>query len=193
VTPTAVTKISADVYANNTRTAYLALYPALRVLDVFCPACSAESLRSCLTDGQSVPAHPARVDLAARVTKNRLADSGRAAEAARSVHTRLAAGITPGRMSRYVAREYRVAYLMAYGWQPLYCTPSSPWRSPYRPMPDRYSMAFAFGWLVQEHAGFIGPDGVANACVNCKVPGGHRDRHGVPRCPGCADWMGVPE
>ncbi|MEV1315343.1 hypothetical protein AB0J14_04580 [Micromonospora arborensis] len=87
-----------------------------------------------------------------------MAEADRAADAARLTADRLAAGIPPNRMGRHVGRELRVAYLMAYEWRPLYCTATSPWRSPYAQMPDRYSLAFAFAWTVQEHARILRPD-----------------------------------
>lgn len=145
-------------YVAATRTAYLAALPAVGPIDVLCRECRADPHRSCLTDGRSVAAHPDRVALAERVTCERMAEADRAGEAARIIADRLAAGIPPNRMGRHVGRELRVAYLMAYGWRPLYCTVSSPWRSPHGQMPDRYSLAFAFAWTVQEHARFLGPD-----------------------------------
>ncbi len=140
------------------RAAYVAAFPAVGPLGVHCPACSAAPRRSCLTDGGSVAAHPVRVALAQRVTDERMAEADRAAEGACRIADRLAAGVTPSRMGRVVGREIRVAYLVAYGWSPLYCTVSSPWRAPYPQMPDRYSLSFAFAWTVQEHARFLGPD-----------------------------------
>ncbi|MEV0214268.1 hypothetical protein [Micromonospora sp. NPDC050695] len=118
-------------------------------------------------------------------------EADRAADAARIIADRLAAGIPPNRMARHVDRAQRVAYLMAYGWRPLYCTASSPWRSPYLQMPDRYSLAFAFAWTAQEHAVFLGPDGVSDVCLTCKDATGDCDRFGLPRCAGCAAWMGA--
>lgn len=149
---------SASDYVSATRTAYLTALPAVGPLDVLCRECRADPRRSCLADGRSVAAHPPRVALAERLTCERMAEADCAADAARVIADRLAAGIPPNRMGRHVGRVLRVAYLMAYGWTPLYCTASSPWRSPDVQMPDRYSLAFAFAWTVQEHARLLGPD-----------------------------------
>lgn len=158
VTGAALVGSAVDGHAAATRAAYLTLFPAVGPLGVHCPDCSADPRRSCLAEGQSVAAHPARVALAERLTCERMAEADRAAGAARIIAGRLAAGIPPNRMGRHVGRDLRVAYLMAYGWRPLYCTASSPWRSPDVQMPDRYSLAFAFAWTVQEHARILRPD-----------------------------------
>ncbi|MEV5211367.1 hypothetical protein AB0K35_28225 [Micromonospora sp. NPDC053740] len=178
-------------YAATARTAYLTALPAVGATDVHCRDCSADPRRSCLSGGRSVPAHPPRVELAARVTAERIAEADVAADAARTVAACLAAGVPPNRMGRHVVRAQRVAYLMAFGWRPLYCSDSSPWRSPYPQMPDRYSLAFAFGWTVQEHAVFLDPEGVSGVCVTCKDATDDCDRFGLPRCVGCAAWLGV--
>lgn len=186
------TTLTADQYADNTRTAYLAAYPVLRASDVPCFTCKADARRSCLDDARSVPAHARRIADAHQISDARLADADHATEAAHVIHGRLAAGTPASRVARHVKREGRRAFLMAYGWAPFYCTPSSPWRSPYTPLPDRLSFAEAFGWVMAEHAVFLGPDPELGVCVSCRRPAdGGLDRFGVPRCGVCADVAGV--
>ncbi|MFF0822365.1 hypothetical protein ACFYUR_18545 [Micromonospora haikouensis] len=184
--------ITADRYADDTRAAYLAAYPVVRASDIPCLTCRAESRRSCLDGGQSVPAHPLRVADAGRISATRLTDADHAADAARSIHAQLACGTPADRVARHVRREGRRAFLMAYGWRPFYCTDSSPWRSPYTPIPYRHTFAQAFAWVVGEHAVFLGPEPMLGVCVSCRRSSdGVLDRFGVPRCVMCADTAGV--
>ncbi|MFG1846737.1 hypothetical protein [Micromonospora carbonacea] len=184
--------ITADQYADHTRTLHLTAYPAVRASDISCLTCGAASRRSCLDGARSVSAHPRRVADATRISAARLADADHAADAARAVHARLTEGTPASLVARGVRREGRRAFLMAYGWRPLYCTPSSPWRSPYTPLPSRMSFAEAFAWVMREHAVFLSPLPLLGVCVSCMRPsGGGRDRFGVPRCEACAVGMGV--
>ncbi|MFJ8687402.1 hypothetical protein [Micromonospora wenchangensis] len=184
--------ITADRYAADTRTAFLAAYPVVRASHISCLTCRAESHRSCLDGGRSVPAHPRRAADADRISVARLADADRAADAARIVHAQLACGTPAGRVARHVRDKSRRAFLMAYGWHPLYCTDSSPWRPPYTPIPYRHTFAQAFAWVVGEHAVFLGPEPMLGVCVSCRRSSdGHVDRFGVPRCVMCAETAGV--
>ena len=132
---------SAGDAAEAARTAYLEAYPAtLRPIDVHCYDCGTGPLQPCASSG---PVHPSRLDWAARINAIRIAEAELAADATRSIRTRLNAGDSTERIARSLDAQHRAAYLLALGWKSVYCTASAPWRSPDPSDRSRWTMAAA--------------------------------------------------